>query len=532
MRRSCLPLFLIVLLTAATAYAGAPVLSGPLSGIWPAGSVYTIGDYAYVPAEKSLLVQEGVQIIFLTDATFDVLGSFNAIGTSAQPIVITAPDNWGGIFFTGDRERTDTLRYVIIGQEGGMPRYAVRSLRRSLVVENCTFTAQQTCLEVTEAHLWAVGDYFLTTQLFSRTVVLESLIPVSDFPPGTAPRNCLKSCLVMADAPEVFVSPFDRHFTTALEVESSNPTVVVDNTFSVQAPGLAYGVYYGDVAVPSAEGATIEHCVITAYTYNVQARGVVNAHEGDLDVRRCDIHVGGGPYSPIGISASNSAQSYVNSCIVQVATGGRFSVAEWGANITIMYTDRWAVSPNLGTASDPPPFDSKQDPDTGAGLGVGNFSEDPQFVQGCEWGHWVNLESVRDYYSLRPTSPCIDRGDFALGLDPDNTRADVGCFYYPQVNESPDLPVGSVPVSMLLEPYPNPFNSWVAVPFVLQRAGDVKVTAYDILGRPVAELAEGRYSVGDHLIRFEARGLASGLYFVTMDVNGVRSGTRRMTLIR
>jgi hypothetical protein len=363
-------------------------------------------------------------------------------------------------------------------------------------------------------------------------VKLESLVPVSDFPPGTAPQNCFRNSIVTADVPSVPVSPFDWRFTTALDVESSNETVVRDNTFSVLAPGYACGVFYGEAVGTSPVGARIEHCVVTARSYNVQARGVVNAHEGDLDIRQCDIDVGGGLYAPIGVSAFNRAQSYVNSCVIQLTVGGRFCLAELGANITVMHTDLWVSAPTLAAPADMPPFDGKVDAESGVVLGAGIFHEDPQFVRGCEWGEWASDGAVRAYYSLLPTSPCIDRGDAALGPDPDNTRPDVGCFYFSQTSSVPDRPPLSAPVSVLLAPYPNPFNSSAAISFVLPRAGEVRVTAIDILGRPVAELATGRYGAGDHVVRIEARGWATGVYFVAMDFEGVRAGTQKLLLVR
>jgi len=532
MRRMSLALPLLFLLAVGTASAGPTVLSGPVSGIWLAGSVYMLTDYSYVPAGRSLLVQEGVQIIFLTDATFDIFGVFDALGTPTQPITVTAPDNWGGFFFTGDGVRTDTLRCVVAGQDGGLPRHVVRSEARSLVISGCQFTASHSCLEVSNAHLWADGNSFLTTALYSRTVTLQSLVPVSDFPPGTAPQNCLRNSIVAADVASVWVSPFERRFTTALDVESSNTTVVRDNTFSVQAPGYAYGVYYGEAEGSSPVGATISHCVITARTFNVQARGVVNAHEGDLDVQLCTIDVSGGPYAPVGVSASNRAQSYVNSSIIRLSAGSRFCLAEWGATVTVMHADLWMAVAALCSPSDPPPLiDLKGEAETGVVYGDGIFYEDPQFVQGCEWGDWSSPEAVRLYYSLHATSPCIDRGDVALGLDPDNTRPDVGCFYYSQTSSSPDRPVAAA-ASMLLAPFPNPFNSSAVIRFVLQRSGEVRVMAYDLLGRPVAQLAGGRYSPGDHVVLLDARGWATGLYFVTLDFEGLRAGTERLLLVR
>jgi hypothetical protein len=58
----------------------------------------------------------------------------------------------------------------------------------------------------------------------------------------------------------------------------------------------------------------------------------------------------------------------------------------------------------------------------GGYTGVGNISTNPLFV----------AASSRDYH-LQSNSLCIDAGDPASPLDPDGTRADMGCFYHAQV---------------------------------------------------------------------------------------------------
>ncbi len=55
------------------------------------------------------------------------------------------------------------------------------------------------------------------------------------------------------------------------------------------------------------------------------------------------------------------------------------------------------------------------------GYGDNNFSEYPEFAS-IAWGN----------FSLRPVSPCIDRGDPDTPVDPDATRADQGAFYFHQ----------------------------------------------------------------------------------------------------
>ena len=54
---------------------------------------------------------------------------------------------------------------------------------------------------------------------------------------------------------------------------------------------------------------------------------------------------------------------------------------------------------------------------------------------------------------------------------------------------------------------------------------------YDLLGREVARLAEGRLSAGGHLLALDASALAAGTYVVRASVDGVAS-TQRLAVAR
>ncbi len=63
--------------------------------------------------------------------------------------------------------------------------------------------------------------------------------------------------------------------------------------------------------------------------------------------------------------------------------------------------------------------------------------------------------------------------------------------------------------------YPNPFNPNTHIPFYITEAGWVRLTVYDVLGRPVKSLVNEYRSAGSYHEYFEAdaSSLASGLYF-------------------
>jgi len=79
--------------------------------------------------------------------------------------------------------------------------------------------------------------------------------------------------------------------------------------------------------------------------------------------------------------------------------------------------------------------------------------------------------------------------------------------------------------------YPNPFNPTTVVSCQLPVASEVKLTVYDIAGREVATLANGRYPAGRYEFTFDARGLASGTYLARLTA-GMYAETKRMALVR
>ncbi len=61
--------------------------------------------------------------------------------------------------------------------------------------------------------------------------------------------------------------------------------------------------------------------------------------------------------------------------------------------------------------------------------------------------------------------------------------------------------------------YPNPFNPSSIIQYDIPKTSFVKVSVYDILGREIRVLVNEEKSPGRYEINFDARGLASGIYF-------------------
>ncbi len=79
--------------------------------------------------------------------------------------------------------------------------------------------------------------------------------------------------------------------------------------------------------------------------------------------------------------------------------------------------------------------------------------------------------------------------------------------------------------------YPNPFNPTTTISFNLPKASAVNLKVYDLLGREVAELLDGRLNAGEHSISFDASAFSSGMYIYRIKAGGFTS-TKRMLLIK
>ncbi|MFV1884311.1 MAG: T9SS type A sorting domain-containing protein [Balneola sp.] len=84
----------------------------------------------------------------------------------------------------------------------------------------------------------------------------------------------------------------------------------------------------------------------------------------------------------------------------------------------------------------------------------------------------------------------------------------------------------------LLQNYPNPFNPSTEIAFQLARDAQVTLTVYDMLGRKVQTLVNGRRSAGFHVTRFDASALSSGVYFYRLESGNTVIDTKKMLLLK
>gem|GEM_PF-1660755 len=83
--------------------------------------------------------------------------------------------------------------------------------------------------------------------------------------------------------------------------------------------------------------------------------------------------------------------------------------------------------------------------------------------------------------------------------------------------------------------FPNPFNPTTAIPFVLPRSGEAKLTIYNVLGQNIRTLVNGNFSSGSHTAVWNGcdnsgRGVGAGIYFYVLTF-GNQSTAHKMLLM-
>lgn len=127
--------------------------------------------------------------------------------------------------------------------------------------------------------------------------------------------------------------------------------------------------------------------------------------------------------------------------------------------------------------------------------------------------------SQETFYNNPDISKPFKENRFVLKLVPKSK--------YGVVEEESELPQTLV----LHQNYPNPFNPLTTISFYLPEATEVKLSVFNIVGQPVAELIYSSLAKGEHKIDWDATDIPSGMYIYQLEV-GTKIMTRKMTLVK
>ena len=88
-----------------------------------------------------------------------------------------------------------------------------------------------------------------------------------------------------------------------------------------------------------------------------------------------------------------------------------------------------------------------------------------------------------------------------------------------------------VPDEVRLTSYPNPTRGQATIEYTLPEAQEVTLEVYDVLGRRVATLENGRRQAGRHTLRLDGGSLPSGVYFGRLEA-GEQTRSQKITVVR
>jgi hypothetical protein len=154
--------------------------------------------------------------------------------------------------------------------------------------------------------------------------------------------------------------------------------------------------------------------------------------------------------------------------------------------------------------------------------------------------------SATDFH-LQANSPGIGAGAH-VGYNQDfdgNAIADVpgvGACEYGTDNAKTgiDQSNGSLPTEFKLnQNFPNPFNPTTIIRFGLPFAAQVSLRVFNTIGQEVATLVDEQKSAGSYDVTFNAKGLASNVYFYRLEAQSIEGGqarnliaTKKLVLLR
>lgn len=143
----------------------------------------------------------------------------------------------------------------------------------------------------------------------------------------------------------------------------------------------------------------------------------------------------------------------------------------------------------------------------------------------ANWVFTKSDERWTDEYGLVSTNNPIGNGYNTL----------IGCVINGKVYGDTSMTVTSIeenniPAEFSLEQnYPNPFNPETTIKYSLSKRENVSLKIYDILGKETALLINEEKQPGNYEIKFNGKGLASGVYIYVLNTGGIIQ-SRKMLL--
>jgi len=485
------------------------VLSGIRTGILPVGnSPYLMVGDVTVPAGEGLTIEPGVEIYarkhYEPDGLFTlkVYGQIIAEGMAEDTIVFASAeaepdyDDWGGIKFINCRDDTSVISYCRVenAKYGGVN--ADSSM--SYIINENTFQGNYFGILIINGSSGKITSNFFTDNQ-SYSIYLEN------------------------SNPDISNNSLSDQENTGIMLFNSN-CYIHDNIFN----GFS-GININTDACPLITWNIFINLIAGAISVSNNAAPII----ANNIVYECN----SGFYI-----IYNSIPVVENNIIVNNNDYGifLFSINPFNDTLSIKFNTIWN---NQGGdfINFPEFYGSYSEINTnGDSCDIFfNISEDPLFEGGEPFS-----------FILQNGSPCIDAGNPDTAYYDNEDPANPGFALYPakgtiindmgrygghgtsfwtEVNLWDNI---NTPKSITLrQNYPNPFNSATRIEFYLPYSAYLELTIYNIMGKEVISLWDGKLEAGEFSFVWDASNAASGVYFASLKAENFRT-VKKMLLVK
>lgn len=141
-------------------------------------------------------------------------------------------------------------------------------------------------------------------------------------------------------------------------------------------------------------------------------------------------------------------------------------------------------------------------------------------------GNWISYDIPLTAFAGLTTRQHL--AQLIISGDPNTVYVDNVYFH----GEPTDVSDAVAAPAILGKSYPNPFRPFTTISYSVAKAAHVNLRVFDVKGRLVQTLVDSFQSPNSYQQQWNAQGLAPGLYFYRLTVDGVNAGTGRMVLLK
>jgi parallel beta helix pectate lyase-like protein/type IX secretion system substrate protein len=357
-------------------------VSGPVSGLWVIGdSPYTVTGDLSIIAGTTLTIQEDVVIEFQDDGPwrFDVFGTLLTEGTAGNEITFTAEDSsvgWNGIRFMNITTTGQVLSELV---------YCDFEFGLSVGLGALAQGGAIYCIESSDLLIQNCSFENCTAASGGAIYLEDSAVTIED--------TSVESCTSTGAGGGIYIQTSDAIL---------NDVQVIDNDS---------GIWGGGIFLNNADP-VLTHVLIADNTSSDSGGGICAYNYSQPELTNLTVSNNLSNWPGSGIACLyNSNVTLLNSIVWNNDNSNVY--VNTTSEVSIDYSDIQGgeqgvidVSNNSATIN----------------WGTGNIDADPDFIS-----------AATGDYALEATSVCINAGDpNELYDDPDNTRNDMGAFYFYQ----------------------------------------------------------------------------------------------------